>query len=252
VLTPLPAVAAPLETLEQVEDCIRANRPDVSLVQTYKLASVDRIGSKRESEGKIYWRKFENGLSKALVRVTGPTDVRGTAALILENEKGDPDVYSYLPALGKVRRMSERSVTGSFMGSDFSYEDLERIQGLAQDTQRSLQPPAELDGRPVYVIQGAPSRGGDSEYSRVRTQVDQETCVVLRAETYDGNGGLAKTFVVSPDQVRKVEGRWIPHALRATNEQKRTHTDLQIENVEIDVDLPERHFSVSALEREGR
>jgi outer membrane lipoprotein-sorting protein len=252
VLAPFPAAAAPLETLEQVEACIRANRPEVSAVQTYELATVDRIGSRRESEGKIYWKKFENGLSKALVRVTGPADVRGTAALILENQEGDPDVYSFLPELGKVRRMSDRSVTGSFMGSDFSYEDLERIQGLSQDAERSLQPPGELDGRPVYVIHGVPGRGKNSEYSRVVTHVDQETCVALRAETYDDKGELEKTFVVRRDQIKKVGDRWIPHALRANDEQQGTHTELEIQNVEIDVDLPDRHFSVTALERSDR
>ncbi len=249
---PTLAGAAPLQTLQEVEDCIAANRPEKSVQQSYEMKSTDRIGSTRTSEGNIYWKMFDDGLSKVLVEVTGPLDVRGTSALIMEREEGSPDIFSYLPALEKVRRVTERTVTGSFMGSDFSYEDIERLQGMGEDAERSLQPPSEIDGRPVYVIHAVPGRGGDSEYSRIETYVDQEMCVALRVLSFDPKNKLAKTFTAPRDQVQRVGGRWIPHALDAVSEQDQTHTTLRIRKVEIDGDIPRRYFSMTSLQRRGR
>jgi outer membrane lipoprotein-sorting protein len=251
LLLGLPALApaAPLETLEQVEECIKSNRPGSSAVQTYSLVSVDRIGSKKTSEGKILWKRSEDGLSKVVVRVTGPPDVRGTAALLIQRKEGDPDIFSYLPELQRVRRITQRAITGSFMGTDFSYEDLERIQGLSEDAERSLAPPQEVEGRPAYVIEGRPGRGSDSEYTRVVTFVDQETCVPLRVEAFEAKDRLAKVFTLPHDQVRQVSGRPIPHAIAVVDERDGTRTDLKIDEVELDVDISDREFSSAALER---
>ena len=119
---------------------------------------------------------------------------------------------------------------------------------LAPEARRELQPSAELDGRPVYVIEAEPSRGEDSEYSRVLSYVDQELCVAIKVENFDDKDKLLKTFTAPRAEIRQIGGRSIPHLVNAVDEVKGTHTDLQIDDVKIDVDLPRKHFTTAALE----
>ncbi len=250
LLLPLAApVQATLGTLEDVQACMDANQPEVSLVQEYAMASVDRVGSKRTSQGKSFWkRNADEPGSKALVRVTSPPDVRGTAVLLLHDGERT-DIFSYLPEIGRVRRVSERSVSGSFLGTDFSYEDFARIQGAAADASARLLPDDEVEGRPVYVIEGLPAHGDASEYSRLVSFVDQETCVPLRLEGYDRRERLLKVFTLPRERVAQQEGRWFPQHVLVVNEQTGTRTTLDIEDVELDARVPDPYFSQSNFYR---
>ena len=65
------------------------------------------------------------GLGRSLVRVLAPSEVAGTAFLFVEKKGGDDEQYMYLPSLRVVRRIVGEQKRASFMGSDFTYADLE-------------------------------------------------------------------------------------------------------------------------------
>ena len=242
------AEAARLETLDEVEACIRANRPEHSLVQQYSMVTVDRIGSKRTNKGEMYWKRFDGDLQMGLVRVKGPPDLRGSALLMVHREK-ETDLFSYLPELGRVRRVNQRSVSGQFLGSDFTYEDFERLQSFGRSAQSELLPPAEIEGRAAYVVSGKPAYGTNSEYSRVVSYIDQKTCVPVRTEAFDQRNRLLKTFSTPPDQISREGERWIPKHVLVVNEQSGTRTTLEIHKIELDVHIPDHQFSQGALIR---
>jgi outer membrane lipoprotein-sorting protein len=230
--------------------CAQANLPRHTSVQTVDLVSRDRLGSERHSKAKIYWKRFEDGLSRVLVFVSEPTNVRGTALLILETG-GDPSIFSYLPELRKVRRIHARSVSGSFLGSDFSYEDIERLQGLAEDADLRRLEDTTIAGRPVYVLEGRPKRAGSS-YARIVSYVDRETCVPLRTDAYDESDGLVRRFETSPERVVRRGDAWVPLEISATSPDASTRSELRIDAIELDVELPDRLFSEHSLERPPR
>src|SRR3954449_3980963 len=61
---------------------------------------------------------------RLLIRFTYPNDIRGTGFLVWEHPKGDDERFLYLPSLGRVRRIAGSESQESFVGSDFSYEDI--------------------------------------------------------------------------------------------------------------------------------
>src|SRR3982751_5505985 len=61
---------------------------------------------------------------RLLIRFTYPNDIRGTSFLVWEHPKSDDERFLYLPSLGRVRRIAGTETQESFVGSDFSYEDI--------------------------------------------------------------------------------------------------------------------------------
>ena len=61
---------------------------------------------------------------RVLIRFTYPNDIRDTAFLVWEHPGGEDERFLYLPALGRVRRIAGAETQDSFVGSDFTYEDI--------------------------------------------------------------------------------------------------------------------------------
>ena len=241
--------AAVLDTKEAVEGCIESNRPDAS-VQSVTIEAVDTAGQSRIHEAKIYQQKFPDG-TRALIRLSSPPDLRNSALLLIE--KGDrSDMFMYLPELGKVRRVSKYSVNGSMFGTDLTYEDFERLQGLAEDAESALLPPTVRDDRAVYVIEARPARGAESEYTRTLSYVDQETCVPVRTEFFGKDDELVKVLVSPREELRKTGEGWVPFRTRMDDLEEGTHTELRVGAVEVEESIPRKFFSERELLRGGR
>jgi hypothetical protein len=234
------------EDVDEIADCVKANQPRLSAEQTVTLRTVDRTGAARASNATIYWQKFGED-SKALIRFSAPEDLRGSALLLLQ--KGErADMFMYLPELRKVRRVTKRSVTGSMFGTDFSYEDFERFQGLGEDGEAQRLPDGEVEGRKVFVLEGRPSRGEESAYERVVSFVDQERCIPIRTELYEKGERLRKVMVMPSEEITKEAESWVPRRVLVKDLVNETQTELLVDEIELDKQLPRKLFSERELE----
>lgn len=235
-------------TPQSVERCIRANLPRTTAVQDVEMVSQDRLGSERTIGAHILWKRFDDGYSRVLVRFTAPDDIAGAAFLLIETERR-ADMFLYLPELRKTRRITTQSLRGSLYGTDFSYEDFERLQGLAKGEPRRQLPDAEVDGRSAVVIEARPPPEEGSAYTRVVSWIDRETCIPLRTELYERGGRLRKRLVVDPGQVRREGGAWFPRELEMRDLRDETRTRLRLLRFERGVALPDRSFRLDRLGR---
>lgn len=243
-----PAVAS-AKTLEELEHCAKANLPERSSVQRISIEAVDRRGARSVSAATVYWRRFEDGLSRVLLRVTAPDNLRGAGVLMLE-KAGRNDLFMYLPDYRKVRRVTTRMVGSALFGTDFSHEDFERMQGIVDHGQRALRPGEhQLHGRPVYVVEETLPRDGSWAYSRMLLYVDQASCLPLRVEAFDLQDKLRKVIDIEPATIRELGGAFVASEIRAEDKQERTHSVLRVEAVEFEVELPENLFSQRELEQ---
>ncbi len=244
-----PALAANAEAgggVDEVTDCVRANQPRLSAEQTVTLRTVDRTGETRDSEATIYWQKFGEK-SKALIRFSAPPDLRGSALLLLEEDER-ADMFMYLPELRRVRRVSKHSVAGSMFGTDFSYEDFERLQGLGEDGELQRLPDGEVDGRKVFVLEGRPSRGEESAYERSVSFVDQERCIPIRIELYEKGERLRKLLLMPVEEISREGESWVPRHVLVKDLVNETRTELLVDEIELNKKLSRKLFSASGLE----
>jgi len=260
LLTPEPALsaepsatAAPtLETVRQVVDCIKENLPHRSSVQTLAFVSTDRVGSVSRSVSTLHWERGDNDLSRALLRFLEPVDLKGSGLLMLEQKERGPETFMYLPELRKVRRVSSRAASSSLFGTDFSYEDFERLLGMSVDMRKEKMPDASWKDRAVYVIATYPDPESDSAYERVVNRVAKETCTLLEAEFYEPGNLLRKRLTIDLDQITREGDRWIPRRQTMEDLRDETKTDLLIEEIELDVKIHRKMFSQRNLESGAR
>jgi hypothetical protein len=232
--------------LAEAQACARKNLPTRTFEMRATFTKVDRVGGERVSRAKVLGKKLEDGLQRAVLRFDKPTDVRGTAMLMIENTTGPSIFYVYTPEQRRTRRISGKS-SGGLFGTDFSYDDFENWRGFSKRSKAERLPDAVEAGRPVYVLAGAPANEAESSYERVVSYIDRETCVVLRIDSYEPGAKLRKVFRADPASVEKTEDVSIAKALVLEDVLDGTRTRVAIDTIRLDVDLPDRLFRQTDL-----
>jgi hypothetical protein len=240
--------AAALESADEIEQCVRDNLPRKSSVQTIAFRSTNRVGDASESVATLHWKLFDEGLSKVLLRFSRPLDMRGAGVLLIEKKGRRPDTFLYLPELKSVRRVSSSAASSSLFGTDFSYEDFERLVGMAADFARERKDDSEIDGRAVYVVDARPDPESGSGYERVVTFVDKETCVPLRTESYEPGGELRKLLTADTAEIEREGTVWVPHSQTMQDLRDETRTELVVQQIDIDAEIHRKMFSTRELE----
>lgn len=232
-------------TAQQIAD--RAVRPD-ALTWTggrarVRMVLTDSDGNSRERGMEITGRE-KGGLYESLVRFLHPADVAGTAFLMLERGKEQSEQYIYLPGIKRTRRIAGRERDSSFMGSDFTYADM---QGVDSKQARHARRADEKVGSEVcYVIESTIDPSVKVLYGKVVTWVRQSDFIALRTKFYDHSGKLAKTLYAR--RIKTVDGKLVVVEARMQNELAAHATDIFIDSVERRDDLSDAQFTPSALE----
>lgn len=241
---------APVETVRDILDCVSDNAPRSTVRQHFRLMVHDRGGGVQTLEADLYWKRGEDKLSKILVRLSAPADLRGSSYLLIEGDERN-DMFAYLPELKLVRRVTGRHSAGSIFGSDFSYEDIERLYNVSLTGQSRRLADEEVSGRAAYLVETVPEPGDDSSYQRTLAYVDQQTCVTLKTVFFEKGDQIRKTLLADVSSIEQAGGIWIAKKVRIEDLRTQTHTELEVVKIEFDLEIPDRMFTRSSLERKG-
>ncbi len=187
-----------------------------------------------------------------MTRFLSPPDVKGTVTLLIEHSDRDDDIWIYLPALKKVRRLVASNKKDSFVGTDFSYGDV--IGHKVSEWEHRLAKEEAVDGQLCYLIESLPRTEevrANSGYSKRRLWIRKDNFVMIKAEYWDQAGQPLKTFVAA--DVRLVDpgrGKWQPMRLETRNLQTGHHTIIQFEDFEVNQQIKDEFFSTRYMERE--
>ena len=187
----------------------------------------------------------ENDGDKSLTVFDSPRDVKGTAFLSFSHIETNDEQWLYLPALKKVKRISSRNKTGSFMGSEFSFEDLTSFEVEKYDY--NLVKEEDLDGEKSWVIEQFP-RDKYSGYKRRIVWIDQSEYRVRKTDFYDRKNTLLKTLTFSDYKLHN-EKHWRALKMEMVNHQSGKSTLLEYSGFEIGKGLNENEFNKNALKR---
>lgn len=190
---------------------------------------------------------------RLLLRFTYPNDIRGTSFLVWKHPQGEDERFLFLPSLGRVRRIAGSEAQDSFVGSDFSYEDIggrefeEFTYALLDETSTWKSP----DGAPLPAYRLESKRKDRAaEFPRVVSLVLKDTFVVVHADVYNRRNEKQKTYTVR--RLEAVQGIWTVMQSSMTNDLDKTRTDLLLEKIEYNIGLKEEAFSRRALEGAGK
>jgi hypothetical protein len=224
-----------------------------SLQADSHMALINAKGQKRERRSTNHIKLQPNGIdSKFLVKFSSPTDIKGTSFLQVEHSAGEDDLWIYLPALKKSRRLVASNKKDSFVGSDFSYGDilLPRVDLYRHVLLRS----EAVDGHDCFVVESTPANESvrsHSGYSRKITWVRKDNFLETKVEYFDLSGRLLKTQRVAEHKLIEPETqRWLALSREMTNHQSGHKTVLRFDKVEPGAQLSEELFTTRYLERE--
>jgi outer membrane lipoprotein-sorting protein len=213
------------------------------------MSLVNSRNEKRVRRMSVQSRLRGNGVDSAvLTRFGQPADIKGTGFLQIENSAADDDIWVYLPALGKTRRLASNNKRDSFFGTDFSYGDI--LLPAVEKWEHVLLREETVDGVPCHVVESRPrdaSTREDTGYSRRISWVDARTFVERKVEYYDTRGQLLKTQLTFDVQAEE-PGRFMPMRRQMTNHQTGHQTQYQFERFAVDKSLQDGDFTVRRLE----
>ena len=169
------------------------NRGFGNFKATLTMTLRSKQGEESQRQLRIKTLETKNDGDRNLIVFDYPKDVKGTALLAHSYKLKDDDQWLYLPALKRVKRISGSNRTGSFMGSEFSYEDMS-AQEVEKYTYKYLRD--ETCGElklTCSVLEQTPT-GKDSGYSRQLVWRDRDELRSWKIEYYDRRGAHLKTL----------------------------------------------------------
>jgi hypothetical protein len=232
---------------EVVQSCLERNLPKTTSVQAIELRARDRSGYEQVLQANVYLKRGPDRHSRVLMHFSEPVDVRGARFLIVENTPQN-DMYIYMPGLFKVRKITSKRISSSILGTDFSYEDYERLHGILTDLKAEQFPDDVLDGRPVYVVNSYPD--DTSGYEKIASYIDIETCVVLKTELFERDHQLRKTLTIDPATIRPVGDIQVPGELLMRDLRDKTETRLLVQEIRTDIPLEDELFDPAQLKQQ--
>jgi outer membrane lipoprotein-sorting protein len=206
----------------------------------------NRHGQKSTRLIRVRTLEVENDGDKSLTIFDSPRDVKGTAFLNYTHKKDDDDQWLYLPALKRVKRISSRNRSGSFMGSEFAYEDISS-QEIEKYTYRWLRDEI-LDDRACFVVDRYPVDSKNSGYTRQVIWIDKDEYRQRKIEYYDRKKSHLKTLMFS-DYNRYIDRFWRAGKMVMVNHQSGKSTELFWNNYRFQAGLKARDFSKNSLKR---
>lgn len=215
------------------------------------MVLINGKGQQRERKIISLSRLQADGVNVDLnIRFDLPADVRGTKFLQIQHADRDDDMWIYLPALKRSRRLVSNNKRDSFVGSDFSYADILPLKPSL--FRHALLRSETCDSHECYVIESVPQEDSlkkDLGYSRRVSWIRKDNFVETRVEYYDGAQLFKTQNTANHTQVSSDPPRWLALRREMIDHQSQHKTLITIDKIDIKALVPARTFTVEALER---
>ncbi|MEM1120847.1 MAG: outer membrane lipoprotein-sorting protein [Bacteroidota bacterium] len=218
-------------------------------VVTFTLDLVNAKGKKRTQKSEWHYHTSADDVRSSLFRFLAPADVKGTGFLSVEYNNRDDDRWLYLPVLGRSRRISSNEKSDRFMGSDFTYEDLERVD-LVNFEYELLKEDA-VEGETCYVVKSVPNNpktAKESGYGHRIYYVSKSNSQFRKIEYYNKKNQLSK-FVFGRDIRPISDGSVRAYYLEMTDVKSKHKSIINFANFQVNTGVSEEQFTVRNLEK---
>ncbi len=222
------------EILERSEEMMRGNSQYAEMTMR-----IERPRYNRE----VSMRSWLMGRDFSLILITAPARDNGTVFLMREN-----DIWNYDPRIDRTTRLPSSMMAQSWMGSDFTNDDLVRDSDIIDDFEHQILRTEEYNGFDAYVIELIPKPDTPVVWGKVLIWICSEHYTQLRIENYDQRGQLANTMELS--EIEEFGQRRVPTRIVVTPaDRDNERTVLTYDKIEFDIDVDEAFFSRANMQR---
>jgi hypothetical protein len=225
-------------------------------IADYSLTLVDRRGRERVRNLRMFTKEYDDN-SKSLTQFESPADIRGTSYLNYDwdDENVDDDSWLYLPSLQRVKRIATSDTSDSFLGSDFTFADINGFEYNWYDY-RFINESEVIDGQECWVVELIPKpefkdKAEDATgYSQTQTWIRKDNFVHVRGQVSEIRGNRIKYF--NSSEIEEIDGVWTVkrrQVITTRNGRQEHASVLQIEDVRYNEELSDDMFTTENLQR---
>ena len=185
----------------------------------------------------------DNG-KKQIVWFLSPADDKGIAFLKIEHENDYDQMQIWLPAFKKIKRISSKKRSDSFMGSDMSYEDMSTRKKM--DYNFNISKSEKYNNINCYILESIPKKNINSEYSKHYTWIDSSLLIPLKEISYDKNEKILKEKEFNYKQINSFH---ILNKIIVKNIQNNHSTKLIFDEIELNIKIKDDLFHERHLKR---
>jgi outer membrane lipoprotein-sorting protein len=231
---PAAAQESALDIVRRADALTRGNTQD----GTYRMTIV-----RPDWERTTAFDFWAEGTDKAFIRVREPAKERGVSFLKLGRE-----MWQYVPRINRVIKIPPSMMLQSWMGSDFTNDDLVKESSMVDDYTHTLLGHDTVDGEAAYKIESVPDPDAPVAWDRIIQWIREGDYVPLRAEYYNERGERVRTMHFT--EVKRMGDRSIPTRMEMVEETKEGHrTILVLEDVTFDEPISGSVFTQDNLRR---
>jgi outer membrane lipoprotein-sorting protein len=235
------SLGAQVNAIEVMEK-VNATQSHDSSALDITLTLIETNGQQRERRIQTLTR-LNNTKTESITIFLSPASVKQTRFLTLEKD-GQDEQWIYLPALKQSKRISSGEQTGSFMGSDFSYADMNATTFSQDEATHTYLKTETINNRETFVIESIPYES--SSYGKSIVWVDSASFLPMKVELYDKN----KTTLLKQLNTKKIEqlsGEWTATIMEMVTVSTGHKTQIEISQAKYGIPIPSGYFSIQFL-----
>lgn len=229
--------AAAIDVDELIRHIDRLWRGDTSRATMSMSVKTERY------ERTMTMEAWSRGKDYSLVVIREPVKDRGIATLKVEE-----NIWNYLPKINRVTKVPSSMMSGSWMGSHFTNDDLVKESTFEEDYDATISFEGERDGQRIYELTFVAKPDAAVVWGKVIMTVDQVSLAPYTSLYYDEEGVLIRTMTM--DQTQMIDGRVIPMRMSLQPLDKPDESTVIVyQQIAFGMPLEESFFSLQTLKR---
>lgn len=188
-------------------------------------------------------KAWTRGTDYAIMLIGSPAADKGTVFL-----KRFREIWNWVPAIERTIKFPPSMMQQSWMGTDFTNDDLVRADSYVNDYDQAVKGDSTIEGRDCYKIVLIPKPEAGVVWGKVIVFVDKKDFLELRLEFYDEDGSLVN--ILSASDIKLLGGRLLPSKLEMIPVDKKGYrTVLTYQEMSFDKALPGSFFTLQNMQK---
>ena len=183
------------------------------------------------------------GTEYSLILITAPARDKGAAFL-----KRNEEMWNWQPTIDRVIKLPPSMMMQSWMGSDFTNDDLVKQSSIVIDYEHEIVADTTIQGYSCYKVEMIPKEDAPVVWGRIETYVAKDEYLQLLVKFYDEDDYIVNTMIMS--DIKQMGGRLIPAKMEmipADNPDQKTV--IVYKEIEFDLPIKENFFSMQNMKR---
>jgi outer membrane lipoprotein-sorting protein len=184
------------------------------------------------------WMK---GTDYTMILIQSPSKDKGIVFL-----KRKKEVWNWMPTLEKTIKLPPSMMSQSWMGTDFTNDDLVKESSIVNDYQHSIIGDTTIDNRVCYVIQMIPKPEAAVVWSKLIVCIDKKDFLELHTRFFDEDGKLIN--IMNAYDIKTMGGRLIPtHFEMIPTDKKNQKTEMIYKNIQFNKPIEDNFFTTEKM-----